>query len=181
MTEGSTIEAPTFEKNGIIVIGIDPGASNTGVCVIDGNVPIIAGTFFINKETKEIARDYAHRAKDECLKIIERVKADHPNALVAVEGVVPPQTHMRGKVSFINPKYLVNLGFIVGLMFGAIPDAIRIRPGGNGSQPKEFYPPSLSGVRKATEELETFGKGVRDHEKSAYDVALAAAAGVDMN
>lgn len=164
-------ESSLFEKDGNIVIGIDPGPKNTGFCVIDGEVPLFAAT--ITRDDKMTAEDFAFHVRDYCITWVNEIIEKHPQAIIAIEGVVAPRSHMHGKKSFINPNYILRLGFLAGILFGTFPEATRIRPGNNGSGHTSQYPTYLSGRRNFTV-LPGHGKGVRDHEKSAYDVARKA-------
>lgn len=160
-----------FVKDGKIIIGIDPGPTHTGFCVIDGDVPLFAAT--ITRPKDLIAEEFALLAQKQLLEWVNEIKQQHPHARIAIEGVVAPRSHMNNQKSFINPDYILRLGVIAGMCFGTFPDAIRVRPGHNGSGHASQYPPELSG-RRNFNILPGSGTGVRDHEKSAYDVARKA-------
>lgn len=154
------------------VMGIDPGARFVAVTVLD-----------LNEATQDETIIYSGTFKrpDDMLpvmwatvvtKYVLEVKERFPNIQVGIENVAPPQSHFQGKKNLMNPKYLIHLAIVVGALANAMPDAVMVRPGKNGSKDNDSYPPEIVGRRPKTLDGPT-GKaaGTRNHERSSYDVA----------
>lgn len=150
-----------------IVIGIDPGARYVGVSVInlDTNKILLSSTYVRDDDTPPVTWA-AHATKQ----VLNDVIAKYPNALVGIENVVPPQAYYKGKLALMNPKNAIHLALVVGALANALPDAVIIRPGKHGSQAE--YPAELKGVRPKTLPGVNQKAGTRNHERSAYDLAL---------
>jgi hypothetical protein len=149
------------------VLGVDPGATYTGLCLRDGDVVLFAETVVRPKDMNPM--DWAKH-------VLERVREvlfmECPaNTLVAFEGVTEPKGFVNGQKASLNPKHIVFTAVVAGAVAGAFPDAPVIPPGGNGSQHITNYPPVLVGRRPADLPGRKSGAGTRDHEQSAYDVA----------
>lgn len=161
----------TFEKNGIITIGMDPGARHSAICIRDGDVPIFAGTI-----TRELSVDpvrYALQVVDKFLEVVAEILIQYPNVAIGIEGVVAPKGFKGGKRAPLNPEHIVRTGVTAGALAGAFRAAHIVRPRNNGSQHISQYPDTLQG-RRNFDLLPGFGAGVRNHEQSAYDIALKA-------
>lgn len=143
-------------------IGIDPGPTYTGFCVIKNGKLVYSTTF--KREDKEIPIFWwANHVADQ----IENIVAQFPGAKIGVEGVVTPQAYFAGKKNLMNPKHLIFTGVIAGTIAGRFHKAVIVRPGKNGSGAN--YPPELTGTRP--KDLPGKAVGTRNHERSAYDVA----------
>lgn len=150
----------------IINIGIDPGPKYTGVVVIDvtnNNKVLHSSTYTRPDDVKPVtwATYVANHIK-------EHVTSQYSSPQIGIEGVTTPNSHHKGKVSFVSPKYLIHLGLIVGALAQAHPTAVIVRPGKNGS--RENYPEELEGRRPKTL-AGIASKSGRQHERSAYDIA----------
>lgn len=153
------------------VLGIDPGATYTGICLRDGDVVLYAET---------IVRPKTMNPMDWAKHVVERAKhilfMNCPaNTQVGIEGVTEPKGFVNGQKAPLNPKHIVFTAVVAGAVAGAFPDAPVIPPGGNGSQHITNYPPVLVGRRPDDLPGENTGAGTRGHEQSAYDVAGKAA------
>jgi len=147
-----------------IFIGIDPGPKYTGVVVRQGEEVLHASTYVRPKDMLPIT--WAVTVTN---LVLTDVIAKYPEAKVGIEGVTVPNAYNGGKLAMINPKSTIHLGIVVGAFAFALPDAVIVRPGKNGSQP--VYPACLSGRRPSELAGTNAGAGTRNHEKSAYDVA----------
>lgn len=149
------------------VLGVDPGASYTGVCLRDGDVPLFAETIVRPKDMNPM--DWAKHVTD---RVREILFMECPaNTQVAIEGVTEPKGFKNGQRASLNPKWIVFTAVVAGAVAGAFPDAPVIPPGGNGSQHVTNYPPALVGRRPKDLPGRNTSPGTRDHEQSAYDVA----------
>lgn len=154
-----------------IAIGIDPGARYTGVSVInrDTSEVILSSTYVRPKEMpiftwgESVARQ-----------ISEDVLSKYPEAIVGIEGVTTPNPYHGGKLNLMNPKNTIELAIAAGAIAMAAvllsKTVVIVRPGKNGSQ--ETYPKVLVGVRPKDLPGVNQKAGTRNHERSAYDVAM---------
>lgn len=162
------------DPDGILVIGVDPGARNTGVVVTDGEIPILSSTLV--RKDEETPFDYALRVAH----IVNDVIDDYEVGVAGVEKVTMPTGFSRGGVrgaSPINPGSLVMTGVVVGTVIRMLSehdlDVVMVHPRGNGSRNLTQYHPSLKGRRPKWLAGSSQGAG-RGHEQSAYDIALKA-------
>lgn len=160
-----------FTPQGKPVIGIDPGARYTGVVVRDGDVVLYATTVVMPPEV-ESPLDYARTV---IAFVRKEVISRYPDAPIGVEGLSDPKGYVAGKRAPINPKYVMKMAAVAGGVVVAFPNAIEIKPGGNGSQHISNYPKILIGTRAKDLPGAEGVKGPRSHEQSAYDVAGKAA------
>lgn len=149
----------------MIIIGIDPGATNVGVSVRDGNDVLVSSTY-VRPEDMPPVTWAVHVAK----RVHDDVVSKYPDALIGIEGVTVPNAYNMGKKNLMSPKYIIWTGLVVGALASQYPQAVIIRPGKNGSQELSSYPDSLKGRRPKDLEGVTEA-GTRNHEKSAYDIA----------
>jgi hypothetical protein len=149
----------------MVIIGIDPGATNVGVSVRDGDKVLVSSTFVRPDGMPPVkwAVLVAKRVHDE-------IVSKYPDALIGIEGVTVPNAYNMGKKNLMSPKYIIWTGIVVGALASQYPTAVIIRPGKNGSQELSSYPESLKGRRPKDLEGVTEA-GTRNHEKSAYDIA----------
>ena len=148
------------------VLGVDPGAKYTGICLRDGDWLGYSATLICPEGMDCV--DWMHQ----CVAEIKFILLQHcpVDTKVAVEGVSAPRGFKNGKAAPINPKYILFAGVVLGGVAAAF-SALVIPPGGNGSQHITHYHPDLVGRRPASLPGSTNGAGTRDHEQSAWDVA----------
>lgn len=155
------------------VMGIDPGARFVAVTVLDIDE---------TTNTEKIVYSGTFKRPEEMLPVtwatvvtryVVEVKERYPNIKVGIENVAPPQSHFQGKKNLMNPKYLIHLAIVVGALANAIPNAVMVRPGKNGSRDNDSYPPEIVGRRpKDLDGPKGKAAGTRNHERSSYDVAI---------
>lgn len=155
------------EPAGTPVLGVDPGARYTGVCLRDGDCLLFSSTFVRPKEMDPVV--WARL----CVEEIKAVLVEHGSTVtkMAVEGVVAPKGFKGGKQAPINPGPIVMAGVVLGAVAGTWTDALVVPPGKNGSQHITHYPPELVGRRPTGLPGSSNGAGTRGHEQSAWDVA----------
>jgi hypothetical protein len=172
----------------VIVVGVDPGARDTGLVLIDtapptpGHMPRLIGHVTIHNDGPSIGeggaitvpRTYLAAVLGSILDAIHDDRAPMPVALIAVEGLRRPSWHVqRGSSSgrggaAADPSAVVATGIVLGAVLGrqwTVP-IVEVDPRGNGrAYPLDRYPAAIA----------TKGKGndKRRHERSAYDVAAA--------
>lgn len=155
-----------------IVLGIDPGARDTGVVVAavapatrpdllaHTTIPARKGTPLL-----PVPADYVADVVAACVDAFAR----HPIQLVAVEGVKAPNWHHRGKAKPIDPSATIATAVVYGAILGrAWPvELVTVDPGNNGARlPAPAYPEPIR--------IAPGGRGhdKRRHERSALDVAM---------
>lgn len=153
------------EDGSPVVIGIDPGARNTGV-VARQNDAVLYSTTIV---TPDDGSDPLTHARNVAARTAEIV-ATFPGAVVGVESISAPKGYKDGKRSPLNPKHIMYAAAVAGAVAERFPDAHLIAPGGNGSQHESQYPPMLIG-RRPKDLPGSNTSGTRNHERSAYDVA----------
>jgi hypothetical protein len=149
------------------IIGIDPGASYVGVVIREEDTLLWSATFVRPKDMTdplEWSTYVSHRVQKEVIDL-------NPEAKIGLESVTTPNSHHQGRLALINPKSTINLAMVAGAINALNPEATRVRPGKNGSQPVETYPTELCGRRPKTLPGFVEGAKTRNHEKSAWDVA----------
>lgn len=149
----------------MIIIGIDPGATNVGVSVRDGNTVLHSSTYVRPEEMPPVAW---------AVTVAERVHSEvvrhYPQALIGIEGVTVPNAYNMGKKNLMSPKYIIYTALVVGALASQYPNAVIVRPGKNGSQDLSSYPAELKG-RRPKDLAGVTEASTRNHEKSAYDIA----------
>lgn len=163
-------------KTVIPVVGVDPGARATGIVLVGGS-GLVAGVTVENLEGALLPPpgEYVERV----LNVVADLAASVPGCVVAVESVTRPSWHVaksasRGAAG--NPTALLGTAVVLGGVLGAYPGAVLVRPGRNGSSPMGAYPEELVSAgerRKPGWEIRVGGGKLR-HQRSAWDVALAA-------
>lgn len=161
----------------MIVVGVDPGARNTGIAVIDytvlrPGVPKLIASTTISRPDDGYRIEAVPRAYLQVVlgSVLEAV-VDHGAAGIGCEGIHSPTGHAKGRGGhIINPGPLLATAQVVGAIIGRMwrVPCYRIEPLGNGHLfPLHVYPDPIG----------TRGKGndKRQHERSAFDVALSAA------
>ena len=148
-------------------LGIDPGAKNVGVVVIENSNRgdnVLYSETIVN--TSVLDKDFADKTCEKIKEIINQYKPD----AVGIESVAVPRTHIRGKKQLISPASVISLAFNAGAIYNQCKglNVYMIPPKGNGSG--SDYPECLTGRRPKN--LSGESHGTRQHEKSAYDVAF---------
>lgn len=149
------------------IVGIDPGPTYTGFTILENDEIVVSSTY----KKPEDTLPPIHWAMEVAEKISEELKNWDNILVVGIEGAVAPQSHYQGKKNLLPPKYLVNLGLTAGVITGRLStehSIVIVRPGKNGSG--KNYPSALEGRRPSGLAGVTV-PGVRNHERSSYDVA----------
>lgn len=166
------------------ILGIDPGAVDTGLVVyertfdLEGNrigrlIESLVWSDTISRvrppngdEILDVPLTYLHEIAAAATTCVRELKVD----TIAVEGVRRPSWRVGGKVKPLDPSAIMATSIVLGSIMGrmwTVP-LIVIPTGRNGRLlPLNAYPKPLA----------TNGKGYdkRRHERSAFDVALTAA------
>lgn len=160
-----------------VVLGIDPGGRSTGLCLITGR-EVVLHQVVVNDAEKmlPIALPYIH----DVLGAMATITADLPRhghgITIAVEDVVRPSWHMKGRAA-ADPSALLATAQILGavLAFDPTMRTVIVRPRGNGSRALGEYPAALvsPGERRKDGWQTRIGTGQLRHARSAFDVALA--------
>ena len=161
-----------------VVVGVDPGAVDTGIVVIDDTarrIPdMLLAYYTVNRGDKVVDalgdivvnRRYLMDVNASILDAIRRHNAE----AVAYEGLKKPGGFKHGKKDLINPASIVAIGYVVGAITSRSwpVDLIKVAPGGNGSNLAwNLYPEP---IRMASAHAK--GADKHRHERSAFDVAL---------
>lgn len=150
-----------------IAVGIDPGARYVGFSIRNKDDVFMSSTFRRPDEIAE-AVDWAK----EVVKIVKEVLKDIEYDVMGIEGTTDPKGFKKGKQDSLNPRDIIRTATVVGALAIAYDEAHIIRPRGNGDKPQEYYPKALFGVRpKTLLGRKDEGVKVRNHERSAFDVA----------
>ncbi|MFE4501705.1 hypothetical protein ACFRFQ_17775 [Rhodococcus sp. NPDC056743] len=168
---------------GIIVVGVDPGAKDTGVCVVRGREVLASHTVTTVGELFPADRDYLQAvvaAVRSCFTpgFTDFVDfADEPT-LVAVETITKPNWHMGRGGAAANPTALLATAQVLGAVLAhpwPVP-IVTVQPDKNGSQPLGAYPPDLvsAAERRAKNWQLKVGGGQLRHQRSAFDAARTA-------
>lgn len=182
-------------SNALTVIAVDPGPRWTGIVVRRGSellahdvldrrdrpTPVGADVLSIDPPVDAWALEAARIA----LSHVRRQAVIH---VVAVEQIVAPHAHHRGKVKLIDPGPSIDAALIAGVVLGLLADyavlgALMVPPDGfgapvpAGTSPKiarqileARYPAELIGARETT----GGGKAKIQHARAAWDLAGAA-------
>lgn len=151
-------------------LGIDPGYRYTGVSLLSREGTILYSATYTRPTemlVPEWCRILEKRLKDFVSKLPEDI-------VLGIENVSAPKGFKRGSQAPLNPRDIMFTAMIVGFLMAIFPEAHLIKPGGNGSHPKEEYPPELIGRRPLDLPGENEEVSTRNHERSAYDVAVQA-------
>ena len=155
------------------VLGIDPGAKVTGMCVIDGREVIASVDVATAHDLFPAHRTYIQEVVNQAYRLLDSLQVQ----TVAVEAITRPSWHMKGRAA-ADPTALLATAEVLGGVLGfawPVP-IVQVQPGKNGSQPFGTYPPNLitPAERRAQGwQLKTAGKGQLCHQRSAFDVARA--------
>jgi hypothetical protein len=164
---------PRMIATDAVVVGVDPGAVDTGIAVIQGaygRPPRLLASATIHRprageDLLDVPPAYLRDVLSTILEAIRDFDADR----VAVEGVKRPSWRVNGKVKPLDPTAIMATSIVLGAILGRAWSAelVVVPVGRNGNAlPLTAYPAPLA----------TNGKGMdkRRHERSAVDVALRA-------
>jgi len=155
------------------VLGIDPGARATGLCVLSGDQIVAHQTITSEGELFPAERRYVLAVLEAGATLLQIHDVD----LVAVETITRPSWHMKGRAA-VDPTALLATAEVLGAVLGVDwpVNVTQIRPNKNGSQPLGTYPGVLvsSGERRTAGWEARIGGGQLRHARSAYDVARLA-------
>lgn len=144
------------------VVGVDPGGRQTGVVARDESGFVWAATITRDDAGSTPGVDYFGEVVAAVTDAAGRLSG---TVLVAVEGVVHPNGHVR----MMNVTGLLGTAMVLGALMQEFPAAVVVPPGGHGAGPLDAYPAVLRGPR------ELKGKGRFRHVRSAWDIAEAGA------
>ena len=141
------------------VVGVDPGAKETGIVLIRRSKLLKACTITRPNGTGIPEPDYL-------TEIIDTITGyTTPDTVISAESLVAPNPHMG--LTSVTP--LLAAAVVLVAILHTWPDTLLIRPNKNGSRPLSTYPPELRPTRgkgKGTDKLR--------HVRSAFDVAITA-------
>lgn len=152
----------------MIVLGVDPGARQTGLAVVGPTGELLASatvdrpTGPTDPDLLLVPRSYLARVLGACVEAVR----EHGVDLIGVERVKRPAWRVGGKVKPLDPSAIMATSIVLGAILGrqwTVPVvAIAVQSNGN-LRPLPHYPAPLA----------TNGRGhdKRRHERSAYDVA----------
>ncbi|WP_064443954.1 hypothetical protein [Rhodococcus sp. YH3-3] len=162
------------------VLGIDPGARATGLCVLSGDEIIAHRTITSEGEIFPAERRYVLAVLEAGATLLQIHNVD----LVAVETITRPSWHMKGRAA-VDPTALLATAEVLGAVLGVDwpVNVTQIRPNKNGSQPLGTYPGELvsPGERRKPGWENRIGGGQLRHARSAYDVARLASRNIARN
>jgi hypothetical protein len=162
------------------VLGIDPGARSTGLCVLSDGEILAHQTVTSEGDIFPTDRLYVL----DVLAVAEEILTDHKIGLVAVETIIRPNWHMNGRAA-ADPTALLATAEVLGAIKGHHwpVDVVQIRPNKNGSRPLGAYPDELisPAERRKKGWEHRIGGGQLRHARSAYDVARLASSKLARN
>lgn len=139
------------------VLGVDPGGRWTGLVVVERGRAVARATVERGSRVGDGSTD--HDYLDDVVVELDAAHTRYGVELVAVEDVRRPVPQAGHRPT--NPAGIIAAAVVLGRVIGWADERGRpvaiVPPGGHGSSPRAAYPPEL-----------------RRHERSAYDVALAA-------
>lgn len=153
------------------VLGVDPGATNTAWVVIHEETGTVLHSSTIKRA--EGMKPFAWAMR--CVRTTAEAVNGFNITKMGVEGVEEPNVYHNGKKNMLRPLFLINTGIVAGAYAVAWEhlNPVVVRPSKNGSGPKESYPEELVGSRPKTLDGTPL-PGIRNHERSSYDVAKKA-------
>ncbi|MFC7450525.1 crossover junction endodeoxyribonuclease RuvC [Rhodococcus daqingensis] len=158
-----------------MVIGVDPGARDTGLCVIAGRDVVTHDTVNNPHDLFPAHENYLHHV---VLRLNELV-LEHDCRLIAVESIRRPNWHMKGRAA-ADPSALLATAEVLGAVLShrwLRSPIVQVPPGRNGSNVLGAYPTELvsASERRAAGWQLKVGGGKLRHARSAYDVAVSGA------
>lgn len=167
------------------VIGVDPGATHTGIVVAEFSGSM-TGTVMHQQtlhrpspieEFLPIENEYLVEVRRTLEDLIAKWRPDY----AGVETVNRPSWWIGGRAKPANPEPIIATAIILGVAMGVALDRFpawevyQIPPDGNGAGVFGYYPECLVSKRERGQlnwRTRQAGKGVHCHERSAYDVAV---------
>ena len=160
-------------------IGVDPGARTTAIVAVDAKDQTVLGMVLVHNKGPllPLPTDYLRAIAADVNRLAEQHNAD----AVHVEGVNRPSWHMGGKAkgAATDPTGLLGAAQVLGAVIASTTRTVHvIPPGRNGSRPMGAYPAPLvsDGERRKQGWQTRVGTGQLRHARSAFDVAMGAAA-----
>lgn len=160
-------------------IGVDPGARTTAIVAVDTKTHDVLGLVLVKNTGTllPLPTDYLRAVAADVNRLAEQHNADD----VHVEGVNRPSWHMGGKSkgAATDPTGLLGAAQVLGAVIASTARTVHvIPPGRNGSRPMGAYPAPLvsDGERRKQGWQTRVGTGQLRHARSAFDVAMGAAA-----
>lgn len=155
------------------ILAVDPGARETGLVVVSNDTllahdVVVAGDKLDPRHPVDL--DYLKLVRARIETLLGAAGVGHALDVVAVEDVGAPEPHL----GMTNAAGIVAVGALIGYLASWADDLtdpvpfLKIAPDGYGGSMLRTYPGELVGP------LETKGKGILRHARSAYDIALAA-------
>lgn len=151
------------------VLGIDPGATNTGWVVLHEETGTVLHSSTIKRSPEMKPFTWAMLCVETTKNAVEKFNIKK----VGVEGVEEPNIYHNGKKSVLRPLFLINTAVVAGVYAAHWQhmNPVIVRPAKNGSGSKESYPEAL--LERRPKDLDGIPlPGQRNHERSSYDVAL---------
>ncbi|HET6919852.1 MAG TPA: hypothetical protein VFI46_10355 [Jiangellaceae bacterium] len=158
----------------LVVLGVDPGARQTGIVVRRGHELL---THIVVPRIDDSVADYAKDVLRAC-SVYEGqhlpTVVDDFNGLVAIEGVRPPSPHVR--VIDVGP--LLDACFVAGYVHAGMRiqgrPVVVVPPGGHGAGALSSYPAALVSDAERRHGLTRAAgsSSVLRHCRAAYDVAV---------
>lgn len=162
-----------------IIVGVDPGARTTAIVAVDTKDQTVLGMLLIRNKGPllPLPTDYLRAIAADVNQLAKQHNAD----AVHVEGVNRPSWHMGGKSkgAATDPTGLLGAAQVLGAVVATTDLPVHvIPPGRNGSRPMGAYPAPLvsDGERRKQGWQTRVGTGQLRHARSAFDVAMGAAA-----
>lgn len=162
-----------------IIVGVDPGARTTAIVAVDTKDQTVLGMLLIRNKGPllPLPTDYLRAVAADVNRLAEKHNAD----AVHVEGVNRPSWHVGGKAkgAATDPTGLLGAAQVLGAVIASTDRTVHvIPPGRNGSRPMAAYPAPLvsDGERRKQGWQTRVGTGQLRHARSAFDVAMGAAA-----
>lgn len=144
-----------------LIVGVDPGGSETGVIARLGNV--LHAATLVTKAAGQAPAEYLAEVLDT---VAGHARILHAAAIVVEDVVAPTGRALDGELRPIEVTGILGTAKTVGALL-TLPGVILVRPAGFGIGPLELYPAELVGP------LERVGAGRRRHLRSAWDIAAA--------
>lgn len=155
-----------------LVLGIDPGAKYTGIVLVEDDKPLQAQT--VARQAGWSDKAWIERVVTACDAVAQG--AGERKYLVAVEGLRRPQKGLNGRYVGFSPKVMegvMEAAVAYAAVLAVYEDAHVVAPNRNGEQrPADEYPAELVRGRPTWFLPNEAPRGTRQHERSAFDVAL---------
>lgn len=154
------------------IIGIDPGARNSGVVLVRPHTPPQFHTVLNEGDILPPPADYLHDVISAVYHLIDQGNVEH----IALESLVRPNWHVGGGRAAKNPEALMGTAVVLGAVLAyrwPLPLHL-VPPVANGGKPLAAYPAELisDGEKRRPGWQMRIGTGELRHVRSAYDVAL---------